>query len=101
MDFKKVGEAAIAAFQKPDPSIHSEEQYFEAAGRAAMAAMIPEAEPCETFDHQHCNGECPFVRYESEDRPCMIGLGEWHCGMVCPGADCPARKGKEEGRLHG
>lgn len=104
IDFKKVGEAAVAAHFDGD---------YEAIGRAALAAIIPEPE------NGCCNHGCPFWNWDGgnpedltcADRPgCNLNLeqmsetepeydeeidGPEYDYEIAPGPNCPISKGQK------
>lgn len=87
IDFKKIGEAASnAAAEKPWPLCANEEERYMHMGRAAVAAMIPEAEDGE------CSESCPFLSVHRWDSDCTVGWRVEHDPITKPGPACPAHK---------
>lgn len=94
IDFKKIGDAALQAAESasgligPMPAKWDESPKAIAAGKAAVAAMIPAAQ-----ENGMCNPECPFFYYDTVDnelsfRCCTERLSK----LDCPGPDCPAKE---------
>lgn len=66
-----------------------QEDALEAAGRAAVAAMIPAA--VEIRGRSMCANECPFEYDSGDEYYCSLG---WKKDSCHPGHDCPAKGGK-------
>lgn len=100
MDYKKIGEAALVAAGNVPMSQHKDMGTYydarkEAAGRAAVAAMIPPLS-----EDGECPGacvgedECPFMEGVTCD--CTLGL-QLPGSAIKPGPLCPANKGAKNG----
>lgn len=90
LDFKRIGEAAVMAYEKPCSG--GETEHFEAAGQAAVAAMIP-------IDEKQglCHGDCPFFYMAYMKAYCKLEMSKPYEDTIQPGPDCPAKRGDSRG----